>query len=107
MKPRKLRTRVPISFFVIILTFALSIAVAAHRVIKNNIIEQAQMKVKNDLNSASDKGTLTEELDKVRNAESLNVLSLTYASGEVFVRCRNPSVGNDSHAEDSTSVSKG
>ena len=130
MKARTLRTRILIPFFGIILLFALSMAVLGSYVIKKDIIERAQAKVRNDLNSAreiygqrtenirnvvrftalrffikdaisaNEKQTLATELDTIRKAENLDVLTLTDASGNVLVRSRNPSVSGDSQAQD-------
>ena len=130
MKTRKLRAKILISFFSVIAILALSIAILGFYVIKNDIIERAQSKVKNDLNSAreiyheesrslkdvvrftafrffikdairdSDIETLQSELEKIRKKESLDVLSLTDENGQVIVRSRNPSVNGDSQVQD-------
>ncbi|MHC4538012.1 MAG: cache domain-containing protein, partial [Planctomycetota bacterium] len=95
-----------------------------------DIIKRAQTKVKNDLNSAreiytqelenvkdvirftasrffindaistQDNETLDMELDKIRTSESLDILTLTDASGKVLSRSRNPSVTGDIQALD-------
>ena len=44
---------------------------------------------------------LTAELEKIRKAESLDILTLTDQTGRVVVRFRNPSVSGDSQADDS------
>ncbi|MFC1635638.1 cache domain-containing protein [Planctomycetota bacterium] len=130
MKAKKLRIRILISFFTVIVAFALSVAVLGHYVIKRGIIERAQAKVKNDMDSAreiylqeierirnvirfaavrffikdaisdEDRKTLRLELARIRQAESLDVLTLVDASGAVVVRSRNPSVGDDSQVND-------
>jgi len=130
MKTRKLRTRILISFLSIITVFVVSIAVLGFYVIKNYIIEQAQTRVRNDLNSArqiyrqeienvkdiirftavrffikdtilaNDLGSLQKELEKIRQVELLDVLSFTDEEGKVLVRARNPSVTGDSQAQD-------
>ncbi|KPL25413.1 MAG: hypothetical protein AMJ75_00755 [Phycisphaerae bacterium SM1_79] len=130
MKTRRLRTRILISFFSVIVVFAASIAVLEFYVIENDIVKKAQERVRNDLNSARETyrqeierlkdivrftalrffikdailsgrtETLSEELDKIRRAESLDILTLTDKLGEVIVRSRNPSVGGDSQAQD-------
>jgi two-component system NtrC family sensor kinase len=43
---------------------------------------------------------LTEELEKIRKAESLDILTLTDDDGRVVVRFRNPSISGDSQAND-------
>ncbi|MFH1717730.1 MAG: cache domain-containing protein, partial [Planctomycetota bacterium] len=130
MKPRKLRTRILISFLAVIVALALSMAILGYYVIENDIMARAQTKVRNDLNSAreiyqyqvgsvrdvvrftavrffikdaisgKDMEILKEELGRIREAESLDVLTLTDASGKVMVRSRNPSVDGDSQADD-------
>jgi len=130
MKAKKLRTRILISFFSIITVFALLIAVLGFYVIENDIIKRAQNKVKNDLNSAremyheeseklkdvvrftalrffikddivnNNKGKLKKELKEIREAESLDILTLTNKYGQVIVRSRNPSVSGDNQAHD-------
>jgi len=130
MKTRRLRMRILISFFSIITVFVVSIAVLGFYVIENYIIELAQTRVRNDLNSArqmyreetenirdiirftavrffikdtilaNNLGSLQKELEKIRQAESLDVLSLTDEEGKVLVRARNPSVSEDSQAQD-------
>ncbi len=49
----------------------------------------------------NDMKTLTEELEKVRRAEGLDILTLTDDSGRVLVRLRNPSISGDNQAGDS------
>lgn len=44
--------------------------------------------------------TLAAELEKIRKAESLDILTLTDETGRVVVRFRNPDVSGDSQAED-------
>ncbi len=130
MRTRKLRTRILISFFSVIMVFAISVAVFGYYVIENDIIKREQNKVKNDLNSAREiyhkeaeklkdvvrftalrffiKDTiinnnnerLTKELEEIRKAESLDILTLTNEQGQVIVRSRNPSVSGDNQAQD-------
>jgi len=45
--------------------------------------------------------TLTEELERIRKAESLDILTLTDDTGRVVVRFRNSTVSGDSQADDS------
>jgi len=130
MKSKKLRTRILVSFLAVIVALALSVAILGYYVIENDIMGRAQAKVRNDLNSAreiyqhqvesvrdvvrfaaerffikdaiSDKDLeiLKRELGRIRDAESLDVLTLTDASGKVVIRSRNPSVSGDSQADD-------
>ena len=130
MKTKRLRTKILISFFSIITIFVLSMAALGVYVIKHDIIERAQTKVKNDLNSArqiyreetenlkdvvrftalrffikdaildNDMETLKKRLDEIRKTEFLDVLTLTDKAGQVIVRARNPSVCGDSLAND-------
>jgi two-component system NtrC family sensor kinase len=130
MKAKKLRMRIVLSFFIVIVTFSLLVAVFGYYVIQKDIIERAQTKVKNDLNSAreiyvqevenvkdiirltairfflkdaisaNDKETLSKELERIRKAESLDVLTLTDSSGKVLIRSRNPLVVGDNQADD-------
>jgi len=130
MKTKKLRSRIVVPFDIIIVTFSLLVAVLGYYVIKTDIIKRAQTKVKNDLNSAreiyaqelenvkdivrftavrffikdalstEDKDILDKELDRIRTSESLDILTLTDASGKVLSRSRNPSVTDDNQTLD-------
>ena len=130
MKAKKLRMRIVVPFDIIIVTFSLLVAVFGYYIIQKNIIERAQTKVKNDLNSAreiyvqevenvkdvirftairfflkdaisdNNQETLSKELDRIRKAESLDVLTLTDISGKVVIRSRNSSVVGDNQADD-------
>ncbi|MHC4207077.1 MAG: cache domain-containing protein [Planctomycetota bacterium] len=130
VKAKKLRIRILVPFYIVIVTFALLVAALGYFVIKQNIIERAQTKVKNDLNSAreiyeqqvksvkdiirftalrfflkdaiseNDRDTLLKELERIREAESLDILTLTDSSGKVVIRSRNPSVVGDNQRDD-------
>ncbi|MCP4613265.1 MAG: HAMP domain-containing protein [Planctomycetes bacterium] len=130
MKTKKLKSRIIVHFDIIIITFSLLVAVLGYYVIKTDIIKKAQAKVNNDLNSAreiyaqelenvkdvirfsasrfffndaistQDNEALDMELNKIRTSESLDILTLTDASGKVLSRSRNPSVTGDSQASD-------
>jgi two-component system NtrC family sensor kinase len=130
IKSKKLRMRILVPFDIVIVTFALLVAGLGYFVIKQDIIAKAQTKVKNDLNSAreiyaqqvksvkdiirftalrfflkdaiseDDRQTLSKELERIRKAESLDILNLTDSSGRVLVRSRNPSITGDSQAND-------
>jgi len=118
------------SFLAVIIICGLVANVVGMRLIGAGIINQAQDKVKNDLNSAreiyheendnlkdvvrftssryflkdairnNDLVKLKEELDKIRKAESLDVLTLTDKNGRVTVRSRNPSISSDNQVND-------
>jgi len=130
MKTRSLRTRILFSFFSVITVFAMSLAIFEYYVIKKDIIKENQDKVKNDLNSAREiyreevekvrdavrftalsfviknviinnqKDTLIKDLDNIRKAESLDMLTLTDSTGKVLIRPRNPSETGDNQASD-------
>jgi two-component system NtrC family sensor kinase len=130
MKTQKLRSRIVVPFDIVIVTFSLLVVVLGYYVIKNDIIKRAQTKVKNDLNSAreiynqetekvkdivrftavrffindaiskQDYEILKNELDKIRDSESLDILTLTDASGKVIYRSRNPSETGDDQSLD-------
>ena len=130
MKIRRLRIRIVVSFFVVIAVFAFSVAVLGFYVVKKDIIERAQAKVKNDLNSAreiyrqetenvrdavrftavrffikdaiaeNDTGILAQQLELIRKTESLDILTLTDKDGKVIVRARNSAVFGDSRLTD-------
>ena len=127
---KPLKIRILISFLAIIVVLSVLIATLASYVIKTEIIDRAQTKVKNDLNFAwevyrqeteniantvrftalrffikdavlgGEIDTLTKKLDDIRKAESLDILTLTDKQGRVIVRSRNPSVTGDSQALD-------
>jgi len=125
-----LKTKLVISFLAVILICGLVATLVGTRLIGTGIIRQAQDKVRIDLNSAreiyrqegeylkdkvrltalrffikdallkNDVDTLTEELGKIRKAESFDILTLTDSSGRVLTRTRNPSISGDSQAGD-------
>ncbi|KPL25151.1 MAG: hypothetical protein AMJ75_01725 [Phycisphaerae bacterium SM1_79] len=124
-----LRAKLIISFLAVIIICGLVATLAAVRLIGTGIIGQAQAKVKNDLNSArqiywqesdnlkdvvrftalrffiedaikdNDIERLQKELEKIRNTESLDILTLTNEKGQVVVRSRNPAIRGDSRAD--------
>jgi two-component system NtrC family sensor kinase len=130
MKIRRLRIRIVVSFFVVIAVFAFSVAVLGFYMVKIDISERAQAKVKNDLNSAreiyrqetenvrdvvrftavrffikdaiaeNDREILAQQLELIRKTESLDILTLTDKDGKVIVRARNPAVFGDSRLTD-------
>jgi len=135
MKTKKLRSRIIESFDTIIVIFSLLVVVLGYYVIKKDIIKRAQTKVNNDLNSAREiyaqelenvkniirftasrffindaistqnSEILDMELGKIRTSESLDILTLTDASGKVLSRSRNPSMTGDIQSSD-TLISK-
>ena len=117
-------------FLVVVVAFGLLVAALGYFVVERDIIGRAQLKVKNDLDSAREiyqqevgrvqdvvrltavrfflkeavlengnKG-IAHELERIWRSESLDVLTLTDASGRVIVRSRNPSSLGDEMAED-------
>jgi len=130
MKTRRLRSRLLLSFLAVTVAFGLLVAALGYFVIKNDIIERAQRKVRNDLDSAreiyqqevgrvrdvvrltaqrffltegifrGDRESIVPELERIRRSESLDILTLTDASGRVIVRSRNPSTAGDDMADD-------
>lgn len=125
-----LRTKLIVSFLAVIVICGLVATLVGLRLIGTGIIEQAQDKVKNDLNSAreiyreqtddlkdvvrftasrffmkdaileSDIARLEGELASIRQAESLDVLTLADKEGRVVVRARNPSAVGDGQSGD-------
>ena len=57
--------RIVVPFDIVIVTFSLLVAASGYYVIKKDIIERAQAKVKNDLNSA--RKIYLQEIDRVKS----------------------------------------
>lgn len=125
-----LRAKLNISFLTVIVICGLVAALVGMRFIVTGIINQAQENVRNDLNSAreiyrqeverikdvvrftasrfflkdeiiaNDKETLTRELDEIRKAEALDILTLTDKNGRVIARSRNFSILGDNQDQD-------
>jgi two-component system NtrC family sensor kinase len=125
-----LKIKLVTSFLAVILICGLVATFVGTQLIGTGIIRQAQDKVRNDLNSArviyrqenehlkntvrltaqrfflkdallkNDVTALTEELEKIRKVESLDILTLTDSQGRVLIRLRNPSISGDSQAAD-------
>ena len=125
-----LKAKLIISFLAVIVICGLVATLVGTRLIGTGIIRQAQEKVRNDLDSAreiyrqesenlkntvrftalrffirnallnEDLKTLKEELERIRKAESLDMLTLTDDSARVIVRLRNPAVSGVSQAND-------
>ncbi len=117
-----LRTKLVISFLAVIIICGLIATLVAMRLIGKGIINQAQDKVKHDLNSAreiyreeienirdivrftalrffikdvisaDDTDRLLIELNEIRKMESLDILTLTDENGRIIVSTRNPIV---------------
>ncbi len=125
-----LRSKLVVSFLAVIIICGLVVTVVGMQLIGTGIINQAQDKVRIDLNSArhiyqdeiyevkatlrltaqrffiknaileGDIETLKTELEGIRKRESLDVLTLTDETGRVIVRTRNPSVNDESQEQD-------
>ncbi|TKJ33067.1 MAG: histidine kinase [Planctomycetes bacterium B3_Pla] len=125
-----LRSKLVVSFLAVIIMCGLVATVVGMRLIGTGIVNQAQDKVRHDLNSGrevyreetenlrdtvrftalrffindaisdNDNDTLRKELEEVRKAESLDILTLTDENGRVLVRSRDPSVSGDSQTDD-------
>ncbi len=123
-----LRTRLLGSFIIVIVTCGTISTLVGVRMISEGIIRQAQDKVRLDLNTARVEymeaidhvrdavrftnirfflrdgyttgkvAALVDLLEKIRRRESLDILTLTDANGTVILRTRNPSVKDDSQA---------
>ena len=125
-----LRSKLVVSFLAVIIICGLVATVVGMQLIGTGIINQAQDKVRIDLNSArhiyqdeihevkatlrltaqrffiknaileGDIETLKMELERIRKRESLDVLTLTDETGRVIVRAQNPSVNDESQEHD-------
>jgi len=125
-----LRSKLVVSFLAVIIICGLVATLVGMQLIGSGIINQAQDKVKHDLNSGwevyreeteklkdmvrftamrffikdaisdNDIEILREELEEIRKTESLDILTLTNENGEVLVRSRNPSVNGDDQTHD-------
>jgi two-component system NtrC family sensor kinase len=125
-----LRTKIILSFLVVIILGGLLSLSFGSRLVKNTVISQAQTKVKHDLASAwmvfneklndikeiisltaareslqediksNRQGTLLKKLNRVREEHGLDILTLTDHNGIVMVRTRNPEVVGDDQSQD-------
>jgi len=125
-----LNAKLVVSFLLVVVTTGLVAMVVGVYVVGNRVLQQAQDKVKMDLNSAREvyqghvnsilasvrltadrfflkdyllAGKIEElrpELARIREKESLDILTLTDTEGRVLARARNPSSCGDSQAED-------
>jgi len=125
-----LRTKLILSFLVIIIIGGLLTLSFGYRLVKNTIISQAQAKVRHDLASAwmvfneklnnikeivnltaareslhealknNQKDILLRYLSRVREDYGLDILTLTDKKGEVIIRTKNPEVVGDQQSRD-------
>jgi two-component system NtrC family sensor kinase len=125
-----LREKLVVSFLGVIIICGLVATIVGIRLIGTGIINQAQDKVRHDLNSGrevyreemenlkdvvrftalrffirdaisdDDIETLRKGLQEIRQNESLDILTLTNQFGKVIVRARNPSVRGDNQTRD-------
>jgi len=125
-----LRSKLVVSFLAVIIICGLVATVVGMQLIGTGIINQAQDKVRIDLNSArhiyqdeiyevkatlrltaqrffiknaileGDIETLKTELEGIRKRESLDILTLTDETGRVIVRAQNQSINDESQEHD-------
>ena len=125
-----LRTKIILSFLIVIILGGLLSLSFGSRLVKNTVISQAQTKVKHDLSSAwmvfneklndikeiisltaaresiqediknDRQGILLKKLNRVREEHGLDILTLTDHKGIVMVRTRNPEVVGDDQSQD-------
>jgi two-component system NtrC family sensor kinase len=125
-----LRTKLILSFLIVIVIGGLLTLSFGYRLVKNTIISQAQAKVKHDLAAAwmvfneelndikeivnltaareslhealknNQKDILFKYLSRVREDYGLDILTLTDKKGKVIIRTRNPEVVGDDQSQD-------
>jgi len=130
VQPLSLRTKIILSFLVVIIVGGSLSLFFGSRLVKRTLISQAQAKVRHDLGAAwmvfneklndvkeivdstasresiqdaikyDRKDILFRYLSRVRNENSLDILTLTDSKGNVILRTRNPQVIGDSQAQD-------
>ncbi len=130
LRPFSLRTKIILSFLIVIIIGGLLSLSFGSRLIKNTLIDQAQAKVKHDLAAAwmvfneklkdikeivrltaeresikeatknNNKDILFRYLSRVREEYELDVLTLIDSTGIVIVRTRNPDVIGDDQSQD-------
>lgn len=128
--PFSLRTKLIVSFIVIILVGGLGTTFIGTRLVATTLIEQAQRKVKHDLASAwmvynerlkeiesvvrltsqrfflkegivlDDKDMLKRALERLRLENDLDILTLTDTKGKVLIRTRSPFTVGDDQSQD-------
>ena len=124
-----LRTKLIVSFTVVIAISGIVATIVGVRLIGDGIIRQAQDKVRTDLNSAreiydkrlekiediirltsarfflkqslstNNAAIMSDELEKIRNIEGLDILTVTNRNGKVVFRTRNKTVNGDDQSE--------
>jgi len=129
-RPLSLRTKLILSFLIVIIIGGLLSLSLGWRLVKGTIIDQAQLKVKHDLAAAwmvfdkklkeinkivdltaareglqeaiksRKKDILLKSLSRVREDYRLDVLTLTDHNGKVIIRTRNPEVIGDDQSQD-------
>jgi two-component system NtrC family sensor kinase len=130
LQPLSLRTKIILSFLVVIIVGGSLSLFFGSRLVKRTIISQAQAKVRHDLAAAwmvfneklndvkeivvstasresiqdaikyDRQDILLRYLSRVRNENSLDILTLTDSQGNVILRTRNPQIIGDSQAQD-------
>jgi len=130
LPPLFLRTKLVLSFLVVIIIGGLLTLSFGYRLVKNTIISQAQAKVKHDLAAAwmvfneklndikeivnltagreslrealksNQKDILFKYLSRVRNDYGVDILTLTDKRGRVIIRTRNPEIVGDDQSHD-------
>ncbi|MCD6192729.1 MAG: cache domain-containing protein [Candidatus Aminicenantes bacterium] len=125
-----LRTKLILSFLVVIIFGGLISLIIGWRIVKNTLISQAQLKVKHDLSAAwmvfnerlndikdiialtsareslhqalqeKRQDILLKYLQRVRQGYALDFLNLTDARGQVVIRTRNPAHTGDDQSND-------
>jgi two-component system NtrC family sensor kinase len=130
LPPFSLRTKLVLSFLIVIIIGGLLTLSFGYRLVKNTIISQAQAKVKHDLAAAwmvfneklndtkeivnltaareslhealknNQKDILFKYLSRVRNDYGVDILTLTDRRGQVLIRTRNPEVVGDDQSQD-------
>ena len=130
LRPLSLRSKLILSFLIVIIIGGLLSLSFGSRLVKNTIIRQAQAKVEHDLAAAwmvfneklndikeivsltaaregiqediksKRQHILQKKLSRVREEYGLDILTLTDNKGKVIVRTRNPGVGGDDQSQD-------
>ncbi len=130
VQPLSLRTKIILSFLVVIIVGGSLSLYFGSRLVKKTIISQAQTKVGHDLAAAwmvfneklndirdivdstasresiqdaikyERRDILVRYLSRVRNENGLDILTLTDSKGSVILRTRNPQIIGDSQAQD-------
>jgi two-component system, NtrC family, sensor kinase len=131
MKTRPLKIQILISQLLVVVLISTSFAIAGVYFIKKDVLDKAQDKVKHDLNvarevyrqelrnvehiirlsaqryfirdaiSTNDMKLIENELEKIRKAESLDILTLTDKNGKVIFRARNNQITGDNQVQNS------